>query len=425
MINGVGGIGKSTLSKEFIFQNMDSFDYIGWIDYKSSLQSDFISQINESPKFQGTPDEIFNQIIGFLDNLKGKKLLVLDNFDNPSAEDKLLITKILSDFKILVTSRSTFSNLKLIPLNKLSEKDAIILFEQYCNDYEINDLKILLKRIDYHTLLIELVAKTLSESSSFDIKYIKSHFDERNLKAIEIEVDSDQNINLPIIEHIKALFDLNTISNDELLILKKFSILPSTEIEFNELKNMFGIKESLDKNLAKLSKSGWVQKNKKIYKVHQLILDFINETNPASQEEVKIFLDSLQTLFFNNFENLYKLMYKVHITQINFKDLNQLINKIDFKDLDRKIYLFEYIVLNSKFTEEKEKLKYDLKEIKTDLFFLRNIMKVFQKTFSLVDNPFKRKKLIDIIKLIFEVDNKNTKNENYHLLFRIFYRLDN
>jgi len=183
---------------------MDSFDYVAWIKYRESLQTDFISQINESPKFDGTPDQQFNQIIGYLDNLKGRKLLVLDNFDNPSAKDETKIKNILSDFKILITSRNQFDDIQDIFLKELSKEDAIKLFEKhYTKEYNLNELEQLLDQISYHTLLIELSAKVLKNSRVASISSVLESFKNRNLETIKTKINFREKKNKPALQHKK------------------------------------------------------------------------------------------------------------------------------------------------------------------------------------------------------------------------------
>ncbi len=217
--------------------------------------------------------------------------MIIDNFDNPTMQDKREVKDFLPNFKILITSRSKIDDINMISIEKLNDDEAVRLFEKHCKkSYDKENLKNLLKHIDNHSLLIELIAKTIQKSNLNSLESIYSNFKEKKLQEIKTKIDFKDKSDL-IIEHIKTLFNLDSLTAKQILILKKFAILPSVEISFSDLKEMFKIdKNSLsefENELNELISKGWINQNESNYKIHQLIIEFINLEKKPTFEEVK------------------------------------------------------------------------------------------------------------------------------------------
>jgi len=109
LLNGIGGIGKSTLASYYLNQKKDEFDYYGFVqvndDIKLSLASAFSTSLDlKSEKI----DDLFAEIMNKLQNLEGKKLLIIDDvkeMNNQLDEMNTLMTLKNSGFQILFTSR--------------------------------------------------------------------------------------------------------------------------------------------------------------------------------------------------------------------------------------------------------------------------------------------------------------------------------
>jgi len=109
---GHGGVGKTVFSEYLLSTCKDEYDYIGWLDYQGSL----IMTLNCNQLTIITPTELNDKSKDFLKlhsyhcqtcltNLKGKKLLIIDNIsDNKDIESHRDLL-FLENFKIILTSR--------------------------------------------------------------------------------------------------------------------------------------------------------------------------------------------------------------------------------------------------------------------------------------------------------------------------------
>ncbi len=306
LVNGIGGIGKSAIAKEFL--NKNSFDCKAWINYKDSLTSSIVKDLNPRFGFTGDEIEVYNKIIYELNNLSGNNLMIIDNFDNSLKEAKTLTKDFLPNFKILITSRSKIDGINTINIEKLNDDEAIRLFEKHCTKaYDKKQLKNLLNHIDNHSLLIELIAQIIQNSYLNSLDLIYEKFKDKNLQEIKTKIDFKDKSDL-IIEHIKALFKLDSLTQKQILILKKFAVLPSVEISFDDLIAIFKIDEDslseFENELNELVSKGWLNQNNSNYKAHQLIIEFINLEQKPTFEDVKDIVEYfIDKLYLESVEN--------------------------------------------------------------------------------------------------------------------------
>ncbi len=113
-INGIGGIGKSALSKAFFLENYKEYDFALFLKGKSDVYDTFndytlLDNLGIAEKVHSIPYQtpnrneiIFGIIKNALSNLEGKKLLLIDD---ASENSHLLKDLIQSDWEILTTSR--------------------------------------------------------------------------------------------------------------------------------------------------------------------------------------------------------------------------------------------------------------------------------------------------------------------------------
>ena len=332
LMNGIGGIGKTTVALAYCNTEKYHKEYqnIVWVTLTQSLKESIINAfIDKDIDFKYNEkedtDKNFNHLLNTLRNITGNNLLVLDNANN----DKEIIENKQSledtNWKILLTTRCLLDYEYTIQVDKLSEEDAVDLFLQYCKVEDIETLKKLLFHIDYHTLLTELLAKTLKRSPLLDINKLYEIIKSQDISAPRIKKE------IPIGAHaeyrkaakkeeelytyILSIFELEYMSEKENEYLRYFSILPSVEISIIDLYKFFGISDEIEiefeKTLNSLVQKGWILENNKTYKMHQLIQAVVREKLQPDTENCK---DIIVT-----FANL--LNYEPHESPLSRKEL--------------------------------------------------------------------------------------------------------
>ncbi|AOO63862.1 tetratricopeptide repeat protein [Sulfurospirillum halorespirans] len=323
LINGIGGIGKSSLANHYVTQNKDSYDYYGLFDDISSMISDLKLILNLKSEIE--PD-ILKEAIVALRKLNGRKLFVIDNILDINSINILLSLKDYG-FTLLLTSRETIDTIECFELSVMSLDDAKNLFNSI---YKIEDtlLEQILNYLDNHTFFIEKIAKTLSNKDSLTPEKILEYF--QNGEFSKIKMNRKESFK----KLLDELFTIDGLENEEILALKQISIFPSAFILFRDLKLILQKEDETDFEdmLNYLSEKGWLIKYNdgsfKGYKLHQINKEYLFSSHTPSFEDIKIpltfynlilqhsveievSLDHKNRLIF--FESLYKFLKVLNI----------------------------------------------------------------------------------------------------------------
>ena len=292
LLNGIGGIGKTALILQFIQLKKQEFRNIAWISYSGSLLSSFVDQIDTikySFKERKALLENFLSLSRAMDRTKGKNLLVIDNIED-SADFRKNLTFLPKNWKIILSSRKKISILKTITIDVLPEEDAKTLFlKHYAKGHGIDQVDELLKFIGYHTLAIELLAKTLAKKESLDVPRALHELKTNGLTgftrtALVDTLHNPQTAQVKINEYLAVLYDLATLTTVETALLYQLAFLSPNFITFADIKGILQIddkkEEELDVGLNSLVENGWVNK----YIEEQ---NYVYYINPVIQEVVR------------------------------------------------------------------------------------------------------------------------------------------
>lgn len=188
LVNGLGGIGKTTLSQAYLTKYADQYQHLMWVTVSgTSLESDFINAVLLDKTFGIKTEgkevtDIFHEILYNLKALETQpNLLILDNADATliSYYDRLPRQP---HWHILVTSREHIEGFESKELGFLKPDKALLLFQKHCTRItNITAIEKLLKTIDYHTLTIEILAKT-AQLQRLDITTLQNAID-KDIKA--------------------------------------------------------------------------------------------------------------------------------------------------------------------------------------------------------------------------------------------------
>jgi len=336
LLNGIGGIGKSTLASYYLNQKKDEYDYYGFVQVNKDIKLSFVSAFNTSLNLQSEKiDDLFAEIMSKLNNLDKtkKKLLIIDDvkeMDNQKDEINTLMTLKNNGFQILFTSRESKDSL-ISPkhchfLDRMTTEDARELFLNYFPTVEIAKVDRVIKDyLDYHTLFIEITAKTLSQRKrTLSLDKMIEKFD--NGEFASIQKSKDESFN----QFLNDLFSDDKILQDEetLLFLKRFSVLPSIEISFEDLYKFLVCEdeEKLELLLNELVDNGWLIESDRGYKFHQILKEFVLDFYLASFEEIEVQVDYLVELIENSNDLLVAVNQRKNI--IYFDSLEKIFEKI-------------------------------------------------------------------------------------------------
>lgn len=278
LLNGIGGIGKTTLAIECAVQNKERFKRWQLVTYSDSFEN-----LIKSVKLENYSKDDIGGKIETLKQLDGSNLLIFDNIDMNDEAEINKLANFCKDLKagLILTERHTgkekFKFASRFTVEQLNEAEQLDLFEKHLGDFNSEEEKKIvsekiLKKISGHPLLIKTVARTMSEygTPAEDIlDYLETGKD-NGVEEIIIEKDDIYAQGTPYEIFNKLL--LNTLDETGIKVLKQLYILPASGIQ-NSLK-VFNADQ--DKNaLSHLKQTGWVNNENRILSLHPVIREVI------------------------------------------------------------------------------------------------------------------------------------------------------
>ena len=333
LLSGVGGLGKTELTKLFLNKLMctsvheSGIEEIAWIPYDNQS---ICGSIQRALRLQCDPSEVWQILQEKAAERRNKLLLVIDNIEAPD-EDEYLNKLATLPCNILITSRQRelqgFSD--VFSLQPLSLESCRMLFYKHYQfderDNEVlNDIIDLTARL---TIMIVFIAKA-AYLEGMTLHELYGKLVEKGFKLSEEDVSCEheklQNDDT-IIRQMCILFSLVKYSDSAKSILTNISIIPNLHFEFKQAKQWFRI--SKNSSLLKLNKMGMLEhvvKNRKhFYWMHSVIAAAIREQQKEhlyelSRPFVEILSDELNTgpVFGKEYEKAYLIPFSWSVADI-------------------------------------------------------------------------------------------------------------
>jgi len=293
LVNGFGGIGKSTLARLYLDQYLDQFDHIVWLTFTGDSFDELIAS-SLLPESLGinrqsidSSEKLLPLVFQILKELTGNNLFVIDNADNIEEINKYrrYLPQGLDNWKTLITSRGIVDGFTQVPIDTLSLEDAQALFLAYypAGSKEPKVLEELLHLVGLHTLTIELMAKTLAKSRRLSgvaelLEKVKDkkYEDPKLLKEVYVEhkekwpVGSSEEAKRKIkgiYQYLLAVFDLGELNPQEQWVMKLLALFPTRTLNTETFFKIMGLSApeneevaaKMDDSLDSLIEQGWLQ----------------------------------------------------------------------------------------------------------------------------------------------------------------------
>lgn len=287
-VNGIGGIGKTSLVKEFIFRHRDEFDAVLYLNYGGSLKhliaDDSVVRLNTAFKIaeESVDDYYFRKLNAFKTISEDSNIIaVIDNFDDfsdPNFRDILGVFR-----KVIFVTRNDISGLgySAITVSAISESHAVyLLFEhnlrRLLNDEERPIADNIIQKVSAHTLALELIAKQIScsflsieEASKLIDKYGFTHIAPEKIEFMR----DDIYFNNTLQKVFSELFALNKLSEKQIALLKIILLFGADGIDVRLLQKLCGM-SSLS-GINSFIKYGWASSENGFVYVHAVIREMI------------------------------------------------------------------------------------------------------------------------------------------------------
>ena len=287
-IRGIGGLGKTSLSCQLFWEyhesKADGIEHLGWINYNGDLKSSIFQNIESNTVTADKPDEYLQQARSFFNALGKKLLLFVDNADDITDEDINFLTTCAC--RVVLTARYKIEGVDEYSLPPFSPEVCVELYRKISNDRSPADeaaIREIVERAGNHTQTIHLLAKT-QKVCGYTAQKLLDELKERGftLAGISAEISSgrlDKKVEAEFFEHMKMLFDIAKITDEnQLRALKLFSLLaPNVPLERLTANEWFSIN-----NITKLIKRGWLNddENNGVY-IHPVIAQVVRYSAPT------------------------------------------------------------------------------------------------------------------------------------------------
>lgn len=289
-VTGMGGIGKSAFIREYLTRRRGKFDTVLYVHYKGSIEATISNDSNieintlrqdEEPK---TGTRYFDKKLQKIRELvRGtSSVLVIDNFTGEF--DDYLRELLKTELKVILLSRKapSYQSCQEIKLSAVSDLNALRrIFEdnlgRSIEDNERDGFEQILKRVEGHTLVLELIAKQIA-NSHITISSAASLTDEHGFSAIapekvDYEKDSTQTSDT-IGNIIDALFGANMLSAEKKILMKVSSLLGDDGMDINYFQQIMQLVSKDDLN--ELIKDGWLTISSDTISMHNVIQEAVH-----------------------------------------------------------------------------------------------------------------------------------------------------
>lgn len=270
LISGFGAIGKTSILNLLFCKIRDLFQSVGWVEYNGNCRKSLLSDLTLFADVKDQ-DERWGLIEKHLLNDSSKKLLVIDNVDidvrkgqNPLKDDELKALGTLPNLTVVLTSRiDSIENYHTYYVGGLGsdshkeENNCLDLFYLYYKEDELkkpikkrlyyNEALQIIKNAQYHTYLIELLAKGAKDFSDIqespDLKNYVDLIKEKGISFPDAVFHSsydNTDAYTTVSKQIQRLFDPESRTSEECQILWDFAALPEIVLSVDQVKEWLG-----------------------------------------------------------------------------------------------------------------------------------------------------------------------------------------
>ncbi len=304
-LEGIGGIGKSELAKQYAMQNRDKYDTVVFLPYVDSLQSLLCDatalKIEGVERQKGEEDADFaaRKLAVLKSIANDRTLLIVDNFDVDA--DPMLKEFADGTYHVIFTTRNAHAGFSTVKVGAITDEHALLeIFTQNYEDEVYEDdlpaVREIFRMVEGHTYTIELIAKQMAASylSATEMLELLQNGALQNGDWEEIAGRDNWNT---AIGHICSLFNTSNLSGDEKQILMYLSLMGNSGVpaqrfrEWAKLSNMDAVN--------RLIRRSWVRKESgQKFSLHPMVREVIHRELVPTVENCREYLRGMDMFCF-------------------------------------------------------------------------------------------------------------------------------
>jgi len=307
-LEGVGGIGKSELAKQYAIRNRDKYESIVFVTYLGSLRSLVCDsnaiEIDGISIRPNETDEFFfeRKLQVFRAIADSKTLIIVDNFDTDEESDPDLDAFLTGSHNVIFTTRNHHPSYTSIKIDAMSTSNiAFDIFEKnYGMKIQEEDkphLVELFSLIEYHTYTIELLAKQMAVGF-YTGKELLELFITGQLSKTQTEQISGRKGKNTAFGHLCTLFSMSQLTTSECQVLRELSLIGIGGIPTKNFLRWCSINE-VRQLVSNLIQKSWIRREAyngiQYLSLHPLVIEVIRslpETKP-NEKNCRVFLGKI------------------------------------------------------------------------------------------------------------------------------------
>ena len=429
---GIGGIGKSETAREYAEEYRDSYTTIQLSVYSGDLKAliaglKFSSDDKTGGYFEKDINIRYETKLSLLSKAminNERTLLIIDNYNvEPDSDEYKRNVEVMKDLKklhihILFTTRTLPNDDKTkIDVEEFSKEELRHMF--FAINPKDKDKKERIAQVDElietayrHTLTVDLVAHQTAKIEEYGKKTLADYIEILQKSGMNSGINvavynnKDENEKSAVIfEHIKALFNLSSLTDKERYIMVNACLLPLSGMPVAEFETFIDLENhpdsessdgwGEDSTITNLVKSGWMKKiDSGVSRIalHPLVAEVVaNELQPEiTEDKCQKFCGSIEKLVDNcknDFETIepYKDLFN--------KSAKRLMENEDEKTAN---YLSSVSYILPKLEHQSDALLYSLKALEIqekvlpeNLLNIANALNIVAHAYSYLNDPEK------------------------------------
>lgn len=303
VLSGIGGIGKSYAAIRYAERYQNQYVNIQRVFYDSDIRHTVSKLMFENlHEGQQSEEELFQNRLKALYRFDKSTLLILDNMDEISDYENLKAL-LRSRIHMIITTRLRGHGLEdyLIHIDKLAAEDQMALFEHHLGrkvpQGDKSSVEDIFAQVGGHTLLIELIAKTIRNSDMTPAEMLaylrgddKAPFDE-----VEISKD-DRMLQETMDQYVSRLFNINALNAEAVQALMFLTLVPLKGVQRVLFKKLGGFRNN--SGVLLLAENSWVITDENDpagprIRLHPVICTVARQKTAPDFESCRIFLQNL------------------------------------------------------------------------------------------------------------------------------------
>lgn len=286
-ITGIGGIGKSTLVKNYIARYRTEYDIIAYLEYDGDIQHTFCDdmqlQISTVSRQDGeAPHEYFARKIKAFKRICSNRrvLFVLDNYTDRLTKD---LSRIIDcGYDTIITTRNqppknSFPSMEITAIADTSELFRLVALnlERQLSKEERLCFEEIITLVQGHTLVLELIARQIA-AGRLDIRTSLDLIRENGFSCFSGEkvgnIKDGEEVYDTLSAIISALFKASAVNDTARLTLKILALLNVRGLETSLINKFFP--DIQEETITALSTDGWLYEDSRV-RLHPVIAETV------------------------------------------------------------------------------------------------------------------------------------------------------